>query len=84
MLLPANAALPFFSYGIFRPGELAHFRIRRFVERASPASVRGELRLRDGLLIGCPGGGGRIEGVLLTFSTLTARDAYSYCVTKSS
>lgn len=76
MLAPSNVSLPFFSYGIFQPGELSHFRIRRFVTGTSTAWVKGGLRLRDGLLIADPGGSDRIAGVVLTFDPATASDAY--------
>jgi hypothetical protein len=76
MLLPKDKSLPFFSYGIFRPGEVAYFRIRDFVEVQTPARVEGQLFLRDGLLIGDQRGTGEIDGAMLTFKSLGSKDAY--------
>ena len=52
MQFPSNANLPFFAYGAFRQGELAFLRIRSFVAQVNKsASVYGEMRVRDGLLL---------------------------------
>src|SRR5262249_52553915 len=60
--------LPFFSYGIFKPGELAYRRLRPFVDGApARAHVRGSLWLRDGLPLLNPNGSGSIVGYLLRF-----------------
>lgn len=50
--LPRKTNLPFFSYGIFRPGEIAYHSIEGYVVgRSSKAQVLGETLLRDGVLI---------------------------------
>jgi len=59
--------LPFFAYGFLKPGEVAHFRIKPYVRTARPCSVRGDLFVRDGLLIADRSGNSRVDGVLLEF-----------------
>lgn len=74
---PDNSSLPFFAYGIFRPGQLGYFQLREFVhEIAEPLEIDGMLLLRDGLPIIDPNGTGRIKGVLLTFQATRADEAY--------
>jgi gamma-glutamylcyclotransferase (GGCT)/AIG2-like uncharacterized protein YtfP len=65
-------ALPFFAYGILKPGELAHFRIKPYVRKAQPCTVRGSLYVRDGLLIADRSGNSQVEGVLLEFDAAGA------------
>lgn len=43
--------LPFFAYGLFRPGELAYPRIQEYVARTAEAEAGGRFWLRDGLLL---------------------------------
>lgn len=46
---PQNIALPFFAYGVFKPGQLSFLQIREFVkEFRDTVSIPGALRLRDG------------------------------------
>lgn len=74
---PANPELPFFAYGLFRPGQLAFFQVRDLVlEVVDPAEVAGQLRLRDGLPIIQPEGHGCVRGALLTFSPGRRAEAY--------
>jgi hypothetical protein len=74
---PQNSDLPFFAYGLFRPGQLAFFQLRELVRKvADRAEVAGELRLRDGLPIIQPAGRGSIRGALLTFWPERAAEAY--------
>jgi hypothetical protein len=47
MDLPSNSKLPFFAYGTFKPGQLAFFRIKQFVDRCTNDSVKGQLWERD-------------------------------------
>lgn len=65
---PVDLTRPFFTYGIFRPEQLAFFQLRDLVSRAELARASGTLLLRDGLPIADPGGQGYIVGALLTFS----------------
>lgn len=74
---PTNIDMPFFAYGLFRPGQLAFFQLRELVGSVSePAQVAGRLYLRDGLPIADPNGRGFIKGALLTFLPEQAGEAY--------
>ena len=72
-----NPDLPFFSYGIFKPGELAYRQLHPFVD-AFPvrALVRGSLWLRDGLPLLEPNGSSTVPGYLLTFKPGREIEAY--------
>lgn len=76
MELPPNTELPFFAYGIFRPGQLGFFRIKHYVQSVEPAIVQGELRIRDGLPIADPDGRGKIPGTILFFEPKSFAEAY--------
>jgi len=77
MNLPDNVSLPFFAYGLFRPGQLAFFQLRELVIKVTePAQVAGSLRLRDGLPIIDLQAEGCTKGALLTFLPERAVDAY--------
>jgi len=74
--IPSRVDLPFFAYGIFRPGQLGFLRIREFVASASPSTVGGELRIRDGLPIADQSGRGQVKGSRLVFTPDRGRAAY--------
>lgn len=75
---PLNIELPFFAYGLFRPGQLAFFQVRALVSQvADPKEILGSLLLRDGLPIIKAGGNGRVRGALLTFLPERRADAYN-------
>lgn len=76
MNLPSDQQLPFFAYGIFKPGELAFLRIKDLVEECSEFTIKGALRIRDGLPIASPDERGEIAGVLIRFRASTERTAY--------
>src|SRR4051794_8101696 len=74
---PANLDLPFFAYGLFKPGQLAFFQLRDFVSNvADPVRITGSLLLRDGLPIIDANSNRWVKGVLLTFSPGRAAEAY--------
>jgi len=77
---PNNTDLPFFAYGIFKPGELGFLRIKEFVDR-SPilCTVPGELWVRDGLPIANLRSGRRsdISGYLIHFRAGRGFNAYA-------
>jgi hypothetical protein len=76
MNLPSDQHLPFFAYGIFKPGELAFLRIKDLVEECSECTIKGALRIRDGLPIASPDERGQIAGVLIRFRASTEHEAY--------
>ena len=50
MNLPHDPTLPFFSYGLFRPGQIGYGDIRTYVETSEEGwATHGELLERDGL-----------------------------------
>ena len=71
-----RSALPFFAYGLFRPGELGFLRLKSFVTSCQPAVVSGELLVRDGLPIADPEGKGAVHGYLLHFDSSAGASAY--------
>ena len=77
MKLPENTNLPFFAYGLFKPGELAYFQLHEYVQVTSPALARGNLLVRDGLPIIGPDSQGSVKGTLLTFHPDKAVAAYN-------
>jgi hypothetical protein len=77
MDLPRNLSIPFFAYGLFRPGQIAYFQIRDYVQsRNEPSFVKGELRIRDGLPIVDSSGNGTVEGAVLCFNEREGVNAY--------
>jgi hypothetical protein len=74
---PPDIALPFFSYGLFKPGELPYRQIERFVDGSPVAgTVKGLLVIRDGLPLLKQGGGGEVPGYLIKFKSGAAAEAY--------
>jgi len=74
---PQNTDLPFFAYGLFRPGQPAFFQLRELVREVDdPTEVAGEVRLRDGLPIVQPAEHGCVRGALLTFLPERGGEAY--------
>lgn len=77
MQLPSNLSLPFFAYGVFRPGQLAFHRLQELVEEIRPQSViRGALKLRDGLPIIDPSVQSEVYGDVLIFKSELQAEAY--------
>ena len=70
--------VPFFAYGIFKPGQLAYRQIEQFVATTDKtAKVNGALRERDGLPILKIGGTGEVRGVLVAFRADAEAEAYT-------
>jgi hypothetical protein len=62
-----DTSLPFLAYGFLRPGEIAYPQIERFVGWSSTASIKGQLRLRDGMSFLDLGDDLLVEGSLIRF-----------------
>ena len=77
---PERKDVPFFAYGVFRPGQLAFHRLKPFIAVVRGASIQGELRERDGLPILDPDGSGTVSGSLLAFRPEAGTDAYQAIV----
>ncbi|MEP6754858.1 MAG: hypothetical protein ABJA67_05110 [Chthonomonadales bacterium] len=74
---PPNIHLPFFAYGLFKPGQLCHFRIRDFVQSSSISIVPGYLKERDGIPLLIPkDNAGHIKGYLIYFVAGREDEAY--------
>ncbi len=56
MDIPKDITIPFFAYGIFQPGQIAYFKLEKFVYSASKSQINGKLLIRDGLALYAPGG----------------------------
>ena len=76
--LPPNLTLPFFAYGVFKPGELAFLRIKEFVQAVSEATVPGAWKMRDGLPIAVLGQSQVIRGCLMRFESGLEHRAYQH------
>lgn len=75
--LPDAVDLPFFAYGLFKPNELAHQQIQKFINgEPATAYVRGALWIRDGLPLLKPDGPDIVSGYLLHFRNDNAGEAY--------
>ncbi len=73
---PTDLSLPFFAYGVFKPGELAFLQVKDLVAECSECSMRGTLRIRDGLPIASPEDQGEIRGTLIKFRPAAENEAY--------
>lgn len=74
---PGDPHLPFFTYGLFQPGELGYLQLRDLVERrVRGQTIKGALRLRDGLPILDPAGQDRVQGTILYFLQGCEGEAY--------
>ena len=72
-----DITLPFFAYGIFRPGQIGFFQLKEFLSEApTPCEIKGSLLLRDGLPIIDKTGKGKVKGALLRFQTSNTAEAY--------
>lgn len=67
---------PLFVYGLLKPGELAYPLIEEYVSERSAGTIRGCLRLRDGLPLFDPAGTGEVSGCLLRFDSLRSQEAW--------
>jgi hypothetical protein len=76
MNLPENINLPFFAYGIFKPGELGFLRLKRWIAQCADKTIPGKILIRDGLPIAFPGVGIGIAGSLIQFQSGIENEAY--------
>lgn len=75
---PHDLELPFFAYGIFKPGELGFLQLRDLASYYSqPCSIKGDLLLRDGLPVIDSAGRGQVEGALIVFHPGKNLEAYT-------
>ncbi len=74
---PKNTQLPFFTYGVFRPGEIPFLGIRDFVNTSKICKIKGCVRIRDGVFI-YSDGDQDVMGFLLDFKDDCQEKAYDY------
>lgn len=74
--MPSDIYLPFFTYGVFKPGELAFLRIKDIVAHCQASSIDAELRIRDGLPIASPNSRRKLLGELIHFCSGAEEEAY--------
>lgn len=74
---PDDCGLPFFAYGLFKPGQLGFERIESFVSDCQlHCFVNGTLWLRDGIPLLESGIGDSVGGSLIFFRPEESRTAY--------
>jgi len=77
MELPQHTELPYFAYGLFKPGDLAYNQIEEFVdEQPMKMDINGSLLVRDGLPLLKLGTGGAVIGYLINFRKSDSTRAY--------
>lgn len=66
---PNNINLPFFAYGIFKPGQLAHSKIRNHIYDIKNVEIHYPMKLRDGvpILIDRKSNQTQTQGCIITF-----------------
>ena len=77
--LPQDTSLPFFAYGIFKPGQLAYSKIKDHVKDYNKIESDYEMLMRDGVpLIRTPINKGHHKtlGYLIRFRQKQSQDAY--------
>ena len=77
--LPDDITLPFFAYGIFKPGQLAYSKIKNLVnEHSDDIEINYEMRIRDGvpILIDNEKDYNLTKGSLITFKDDRRKRAY--------
>lgn len=74
--LPSNVQLPFFAYGVFKPGELAFLQIKDLITDSQACSINATLRIRDGLPIAALSSAGDLRGHLIHFKPGAEGEAY--------
>lgn len=71
-----NPQLPFFTYGIFKPGELGFNQIKHLVNTYAISSIKGKLFIRDGLPLLDVSGNDIIHGFSIYFKPEQAVEAF--------
>lgn len=77
--LPHDTALPFFAYGIFKPGQIAYFKIKYHVySHCDNTEINYEMKIRDGvpILIDNENEHYTTQGSLITFKEGHEKKAY--------
>jgi len=76
MKIPSKTDLPFFAYGIFKPGQLCFFQIKELTKKTIEGVVAGILKERDGIPLLIKSNYFKIKGCLIYFYSGKENDAY--------
>ncbi len=77
--LPIKKDLPFFAYGIFKPGQIAYSRIKHCVKTSYEYEIDYKMRMRDGVPLIVPSksnGYNKTKGYLIYFNEEDYGEAY--------
>ena len=76
--IPEDTTLPFFAYGLFKPGQPLHRHLEPFLEGLPvPGKVRGSLLVRDGLPLLKDDSTGAVDGYVIRFRLGRGDDGYA-------
>lgn len=73
-----NTELPFFSYGIFRPGEIPFIGIINFIDKIEKLTIKGHIRIRDGVHLFSEKPEDDVNGFLIYFKPNLSESAYKF------
>lgn len=76
MNIPWDISLPFFAYGVFKPGQLSFTRINGLARQTVKASVNGFLKERDGVPLLIKSNNLEVKGYLVYFYDGKEVEAY--------
>lgn len=75
--LPSDINLPFFAYGIFKPGQLAYSRIKSYVKKYEKTEINFNMLIRDGVpILADKSHHHGTKGVLIYFNENDKEEAY--------
>lgn len=72
-----DSDLPFCAYGIFKPGQLAYSKIKKYVEKIIPSEIKYQMLLRDGVPLINPEKSGSTKVFLIYFKKGCGEYAYN-------
>lgn len=73
-----NTELPFFSYGIFRPGEIPFIGIIDFIDKIEKLTIKGSVQIRDGVYLFSDEYEDNVNGFLIYFKSHLTKKAYDF------
>ena len=73
-----NTKLPFFSYGIFRPGEIPFLGIEHYIEKIEKLTIKGCIQIRDGVFLFSEQYEDDVNGYLIHFKSHLCENAYNF------
>lgn len=77
MKLPDEIKLPFFAYGIFKPGQLCFHRINELVDKYCFCNINGILKERDGIPLLIKSKHSIVKGTLIYFYDGKENEGYN-------